>query len=137
MMFSSEVGLNATPEYFDDRFHSFSDFVVMSVRPKVEEIGLLVYGIFKICRQLLGQGFTSRGGIAVGLLYHRDNADGHAGNSIAPSMFLVPLLLMPINLNLLMLMGQELFFKIKFGKLLMIIVQNLQAQNFVNFSKYI
>lgn len=89
-MFASEVGLKNTPEDFDDRFHSFSDFVVMSVRPQVEEIGLLVYGIFKICRQLLGQGFASRGGIAMGQLYHRDNSDGKAMHSIAPSMVFGP-----------------------------------------------
>lgn len=89
-MYAAEVGIQKTPDAFDDRFHSFSDFIVMSVRNNIDEIGLLVYGIFKVCRQLLGQGFASRGGVAVGPLYHRDDTDGKAKDSIAPSMVFGP-----------------------------------------------
>lgn len=74
-MYAAELGLQKSPDDFDDRFHSFSDFITMSVKPNIEEIGLLIYTIFKVCRQLLGQGFLSRGGIAKGLLYHRDDGE--------------------------------------------------------------
>lgn len=72
-VFAADVGLTMAPTDFQDRLHSFSDFVVVSVRPDIREIGLMVYIVFKICRQLLVSGFLSRGGIAKGLLYHRDD----------------------------------------------------------------
>ncbi|RQY29725.1 hypothetical protein DF113_34370 [Burkholderia stagnalis] len=61
------------PDDFKDRMTSFSDCVVISVDPDIREIGLLVYIIFKISRQLLRAGFLSRGGVAKGQLYHADN----------------------------------------------------------------
>ncbi|WP_229275774.1 hypothetical protein [Burkholderia pseudomallei] len=80
-VFAADVGLDMPASDFQDRLHSFSDFVVVSVRPDIREIGLMVYIIFKICRQLLVSGFLSRGGIAKGLLYHRDDSgkDSEAG----------------------------------------------------------
>lgn len=87
-MYAAEVGLTKVPADFDDRFHSFSDFITMSVRPEIEEIGLLIYSIFKVCRQLLGQGFLSRGGIAIGDLYHRDGSDSEGTEE--PSMIFGP-----------------------------------------------
>lgn len=75
-VFAADVGLEMKPTEFQDRIHSFSDFVVVSVRPDIREIGLLVYIVFKICRQLLFSGFLSRGGIAMGKLYHRDVSEG-------------------------------------------------------------
>ncbi|WP_240049402.1 hypothetical protein [Burkholderia thailandensis] len=80
-VFAADVGLDMTAADFQDRLHSFSDFVVVSVRPDIREIGLMVYIIFKICRQLLVSGFLSRGGIAKGPLYHRDDSgkDAEAG----------------------------------------------------------
>lgn len=69
--FADEVDLDWAPADFDDLFHTFSDCIVISVRPRAEEIGLLIFVIFRICRQLLSDGFLSRGGIAKGLLYHR------------------------------------------------------------------
>lgn len=90
-VYAQDVGLNKTADDFDDRFHSFSDCIVMSVGTGIEDIGLLVYGIFKICRQLLGQGFLSRGGIAMGKLYHHDEAgSSHDTKSRAPSMVFGP-----------------------------------------------
>jgi hypothetical protein len=89
-MYAKEVGLDHPPEYFDDRFHSFSDCIVMSVGTRIEDIGLLIYGVFKVCRQLLGQGFASRGGIAMGKLYHHDDGQSSAVMSRAPSMVFGP-----------------------------------------------
>jgi hypothetical protein len=89
-MYAADVGLQRKPEEFTDRFHSFSDCVVMSVGTKIEDIGLLVYGIFKLCRQLLVQGFASRGGIAKGLLYHHDEVQAVAGSNRAPTMVFGP-----------------------------------------------
>ncbi|AFK64194.1 hypothetical protein TKWG_22890 [Advenella kashmirensis WT001] len=68
--FVAELGLSLSPEDFDDRFHTFSDCIVMSVDSKIEELGLLIFMIFKICRQLLLAGFLSRGGVAIGQLLH-------------------------------------------------------------------
>lgn len=71
--FIQELGLaEKTPKDFDDRLHTFSDFIVMSVKDDILEIGLLVYVLFKKCRELLNLGFACRGGIAVGDLYHED-----------------------------------------------------------------
>lgn len=89
-MYAADVGLQRKPEEFSDRFHSFSDCVVMSVGTEIEDIGLLVYGIFKLCRQLLVQGFASRGGIAKGLLYHHDEVQAAAGSNRAPTMVFGP-----------------------------------------------
>ncbi|PXX05443.1 hypothetical protein C7399_1416 [Paraburkholderia tropica] len=85
--FAAEVGLKMEPKDFGDRFHSFSDCIVISVRPDIREVGLLVWIIFKICRQLLRYGFTSRGGVAVGKLFHRDTIDAE---SAAPPMVFGP-----------------------------------------------
>lgn len=63
------------PDDFDDRFHTFSDCIIISVKPDPLEIGLLVYTIFKICRRLLQAGFISRGGVSVGDLFHRTDDD--------------------------------------------------------------
>ncbi|ALK29030.1 hypothetical protein [Burkholderia plantarii] len=84
-VFAKEVGLDMTANDFEDRMTSFSDCVVISVKPDIREIGLLVYIIFRICRQLLMAGFLSRGGVAKGLLYHEDGAT--SGNSGAPMVF--------------------------------------------------
>lgn len=89
-MYAADVGLPRKPEDFADRFHSFSDCIVMSVGTGIEDIGLLVYGIFKVCRQLLGQGFASRGGIAMGQLYHHDDGQASESGSRAPSMVFGP-----------------------------------------------
>lgn len=75
-LFAAEVGLDREPNSFDDLFHTFSDCIVISVRPTVEEVGLLVFMAFRICRQLLTNGFLSRGGVARGKLLHRVN--GHS-----------------------------------------------------------
>jgi hypothetical protein len=85
--FAPLVDLKLAPEDFDDRFHSFSDFIVMSVRRDICEIGLLVYAVFKVCRTLLSYGFASRGGIAMGELYHRHN---DPANPTAPPMVFGP-----------------------------------------------
>jgi hypothetical protein len=55
-----------------ERTHSFSDFIVMSVPPDPPAVGLLVYMVFKKCRQLLEAGFASRGGIARGPIFHEE-----------------------------------------------------------------
>jgi hypothetical protein len=89
-MYALDVGLDRKPDEFADRFHSFSDCIVMSVGTDIEDIGLLIYGIFKVCRQLLGQGFASRGGIAMGPLYHHDESQSAAVGSRAPSMVFGP-----------------------------------------------
>ena len=88
--YAAEVGIKKKPEDFDDRFLSFSDCIVMSVGTDVEDIGLLIYGIFKVCRQLLGQGFASRGGIAMGQLYHHDETQNIKSGIGAPSMVFGP-----------------------------------------------
>ncbi|WP_241690262.1 hypothetical protein [Burkholderia pseudomallei] len=85
--FAPLVDLKMTPNDFDDRFHSFSDFIVMSVRRDICEIGLLVFAVFKVCRTLLSYGFASRGGIAMGDLYHRHN---DPENPTAPPMVFGP-----------------------------------------------
>jgi hypothetical protein len=85
--FAPLVDLGMAPDDFDDRFHSFSDFIVMSVRRDIREIGLLIYAVFKVCRTLLSYGFASRGGIAVGDLYHRAN---DPSNPSAPPMVFGP-----------------------------------------------
>jgi hypothetical protein len=85
--YAAEVGLKMEPAHFGDRFHTFSDCIVISVEPDIREIGLLVWIIFKICRQLMGSGFTSRGGVAKGKLYHRDNSGEGSG---APAMVFGP-----------------------------------------------
>ncbi|WP_322021136.1 MULTISPECIES: hypothetical protein [unclassified Burkholderia] len=84
-VFAREVGLDISPADFSDQMTSFSDCVVISVEPEIREIGLLVYIVFKICRQLLMEGFLSRGGVAKGLLYHDNNAP--SGNMGAPMVF--------------------------------------------------
>lgn len=89
-MFAADVGLMLKPDDFDDRFHSFSDCIVISVPKTIQEIGLLIYVTFKICRQLLGQGFTSRGGIAMGKLFHRDNDESKKDRSLASAMVFGP-----------------------------------------------
>jgi hypothetical protein len=89
-MYAADVGLNRKPEEFADRFHSFSDCIVMSVGSDIEDIGLLVYGVFKLCRQLLVQGFSSRGGVAQGLLYHHDESRSQSAKNLAPSMVFGP-----------------------------------------------
>lgn len=65
-----EIGFQRTPDDFDDRLNTFSDFIVMSVRANVEEIGLMVYFLFKKCRELLNLGFACRGGVTFGKLLH-------------------------------------------------------------------
>lgn len=84
-VFAREVGLDMSANDFTDRMTSFSDCVVISVEPDIREIGLLVYIVFKICRQLLMEGFLSRGGVAKGPLYH-DNSP-MTGNVGAPMVF--------------------------------------------------
>lgn len=85
-VFAAEVGLNRTSADFDDLFHTFSDCIVISVRPQIEEVGLLVFMVFRVCRQLLGNGFFSRGGVAKGSLYHRvDKQFDTIGSSIVQS----------------------------------------------------
>lgn len=84
-VFAKEVGLDMTADDFEDRMTSFSDCVVISVKPDIREIGLLVYIVFRICRQLLMAGFLSRGGVAKGLLYHEDSST--LGKSGAPMVF--------------------------------------------------
>lgn len=88
--FAREIGIEASAEFFDDRFHSFSDCIVMSVSTRIEDIGLLIYSVFKICRALLNLGFISRGGIAMGDLYHRDDADAEVKKQRSPSMIFGP-----------------------------------------------
>jgi len=69
--FSLELGLDRSADWFDDKFHSFSDSIVMSVKMDITELGLLIFMVFHTCRQLLRAGFPSRGGIAMGPLLHR------------------------------------------------------------------
>lgn len=88
--YSKEVEFTYGPEFFDDRFHSFSDCIVMSVSSRIEDVGLLIYSVFKICRQLLNQGFVSRGGIAMGDLYHHDDSGEDKKSRRAPSMVFGP-----------------------------------------------
>ncbi|MBW9107775.1 hypothetical protein JNB89_28935 [Paraburkholderia phenoliruptrix] len=76
-----------TSRDFEERINSFSDCVVISVKPDIREIGLLVYIVFKISRQLLMAGFLSRGGIAKGLLYHED---GSSSSNAGPPMVFGP-----------------------------------------------
>ncbi|OWT74861.1 hypothetical protein CEY04_08925 [Achromobacter sp. HZ28] len=76
-IFAAEIDLGWDPTDFDERLHTFSDCIVISVRPQAEEIGLLIFMVFRICRQLLEDGFLSRGGVAKGLLYHRVNPRRH------------------------------------------------------------
>ncbi|MGF6636175.1 hypothetical protein [Paraburkholderia sp. MM6662-R1] len=85
--FAPMVDLQMSPSDFDERFHSFSDFIVMSVKRDICAIGLLIYAVFKICRELLSQGFASRGGIAMGDLYHRQR---DPEDSSAPPMVFGP-----------------------------------------------
>ena len=89
-VYAKEVEISKGPDDFDDRFHSFSDCIVMSVGTSIEDIGLLIYSIFKVCRQLLGQGFASRGGIAMGKLYHHDDTQTKKNTTQAPSMVFGP-----------------------------------------------
>ncbi|ALM86868.1 hypothetical protein ASB57_09290 [Bordetella sp. N] len=85
-LFSLELELGLAADDFDDRFHSFSDCIVMSVKDDVTELGLLVFMVFKICRQLLRAGFLSRGGIALGPLLHQfPDDEKRKGASGAPS----------------------------------------------------
>lgn len=83
-VYIAELRLDSTgPDDFDDRFHTFSDCIIISVKPDPLEIGLLVYTIFKVCRRLLQAGFISRGGVSIGDLFHRTDAD----KSGAPMVF--------------------------------------------------
>jgi hypothetical protein len=88
--FAKEINLKQNADFFDDRFHSFSDCIVMSVSTRMEDIGLLIYSVFKICRTLLNLGFISRGGIAMGDLYHRDDSDSELKKQRSPSMIFGP-----------------------------------------------
>ena len=88
--FAKEIGITENADFFADRFHSFSDCIVMSVSTRIEDIGLLIYSVFKICRSLLSLGFISRGGIAMGELYHRDDADAETKKQGSPSMIFGP-----------------------------------------------
>lgn len=69
--YAAEIGVSRSPEEFSERFHTFSDCIVMSVSNDAEELGLLIFMAFKVCRQLLHAGFLTRGGIASGKLLHR------------------------------------------------------------------
>jgi hypothetical protein len=73
-IFAKEIGSKKSADDFDDKFTSFSDCIVMSVKTDEDEIGLLIFVIFKLCRELLQLGFASRGGIAMGELYHKEVA---------------------------------------------------------------
>ncbi len=81
-IFCTFVGITAPEDGFKERIHTFSDFMVMSVPEDIEALGLLTYAIFKKCRELLVAGFTSRGGIAKGKLFHRDG-----GTDTSPQIF--------------------------------------------------
>ncbi|RQO36503.1 hypothetical protein DBR37_04840 [Herminiimonas sp. KBW02] len=89
-VYAAEIGAVKNPEEFDEFFYSFSDFITMSVKPEAEDIGLLIYTIFKVCRQLLGRGFASRGGIAEGQLFHRNGNVAEGKASAASSMIFGP-----------------------------------------------
>lgn len=68
--YAAELGIGRSAADFDDKFHTFSDCIVMSVSDDIEELGLLLYVVFHTCRRLLKAGFLSRGGIACGDLLH-------------------------------------------------------------------
>jgi hypothetical protein len=70
LAYAAEVGIGRSANEFDDKFHTFSDCIVMSVSEDIEELGLLLYVVFHTCRRLLKAGFLSRGGIACGDLLH-------------------------------------------------------------------
>lgn len=97
--FASELKLDRTPQQFDDRFHTFSDCIVMSVSTDPEELGLLVFMVFKICRQLLHAGFLSRGGIATGPLLHRAQVDGESEEDKQSAMVFGPAFIDAYNLE--------------------------------------
>ncbi|VVE33968.1 hypothetical protein [Pandoraea sputorum] len=86
-VFAREAGLEGSDAEFDERMSTFSDCVVISVKPEIPAIGMLIYTVYKICRQLLQQGFLSRGGIAMGDLYHDKPS---TGGSMAPTMVFGP-----------------------------------------------
>ena len=86
--FCADLKINREPLDFSDRFHTFSDCIVMSVLPDPIEIGLLYFMVFKVCRQLLQAGFLTRGGIACGPLLHRaPSGAGFANHEHAPMVF--------------------------------------------------
>lgn len=85
--FTAELNISRTPEQFSDRFHTFSDCIVMSVSVEPQELGLLIFMVFKICRQLLSAGFLSRGGIALGELLHRAQGSTLADEKASPMVF--------------------------------------------------
>lgn len=97
--FAAELKLERTPQQFDDRFHTFSDCIVMSVSTDPEELGLLVFMVFKICRQLLHAGFLSRGGIATGPLLHRAQVDGESDDETQSAMVFGPAFIDAYNLE--------------------------------------
>ena len=82
--FISTWKIKKTPDDYDDKLTTFSDFFAFSVPLKVDENGrltvegaenlaLLIYTSFFRARELLTHGFLCRGGISAGLLYHDDN----------------------------------------------------------------
>lgn len=87
-VYIQELGLDKTPNDFDDRLHTFSDFIVMSVRDDIHEIGLMVHFLHRKCRQLLSLGFACRGGVADGLLLHQNPEKDGSGQKVFGPAFI-------------------------------------------------
>lgn len=82
-IFISTWKTGKTPDEYDDRLTTFSDFFAFSVPLELsdntltsegaENLALLIYTTFNRARELLLNGFLCRGGIASGDLYHKDS----------------------------------------------------------------
>ncbi|WP_019646190.1 hypothetical protein [Novispirillum itersonii] len=65
--------LDLKPGTLKDITHSFSDCIAILTGTTPEEIGLLIFIVWQKSRELLLNGFISRGGISIGKLYHDDS----------------------------------------------------------------